>query len=489
MIFPMCRSLSILLLIFLSGLLRGLTIEGYSATSNDRFANDPSFIANSFDLSGVAISSDGKWATMISPNVFLTANHYTPGTGQTLTFYQTNDPSGPSVTRTVNSTQLRIGSSDLRLVTLDIPLPEGYTFYTVETRPINNYWGQYGNEEHFHLGRSPGNYATSRDIGVGKNVVDIRYSNRVISSPQASGPAIECKKDSGNDAIPYETYAVGGDSGAPLMIDNNGTLKLIGISWYQTTTTEDEVTSPYSTGFSPVGDYHDDIDDFLDDYSLPFQPLAPENFAAIRISDTQINLSWTDASEVETDYNLTRAESADGPWTEIASISADSESYQDLSASDTDLYYRLVARNLKDITSYSDSDGVEISVLTPYSIWAAQYDWQGADQSPTGDANNDGIQNLLAYSMNLSPLDTLPTDALPTLEVSTTYIDYSYRINTEATELSYSLISCNDLLDPDWQPVQVNGTTITETIVADRIRIRMQADQLLFPLYFRLQVQ
>jgi len=42
-------------------------IAGYDATENDRFANDPSFIAAAYDLSGV--SHNNRWLTMISPNV------------------------------------------------------------------------------------------------------------------------------------------------------------------------------------------------------------------------------------------------------------------------------------------------------------------------------------------------------------------------------------------------------------------------------------
>jgi hypothetical protein len=106
--------------------LEALTIEGYAANSNDRFANHPDFIAKDFNLSGVAISSDGRWATLIAPNVFLTAHHFPPAVGQTITFYATNDPAGPSVTRTVAALRQRIGSSDLYLCTLASPVPEGY---------------------------------------------------------------------------------------------------------------------------------------------------------------------------------------------------------------------------------------------------------------------------------------------------------------------------------------------------------------------------
>jgi len=58
-----------------------INITGYSSTTNDRYRNDPSFIAAGFDLSGITIAdenpgldtsdTDGRWLTMIRPNVFL----------------------------------------------------------------------------------------------------------------------------------------------------------------------------------------------------------------------------------------------------------------------------------------------------------------------------------------------------------------------------------------------------------------------------------
>ncbi len=78
-----------------------LLVRGYSAgTANfyDRFNNSPQFIGNPFDWSGIGRSAGGRWGTMVSANYFLSAAHFAPGAGETLTFYGTNDLNGPSQT-------------------------------------------------------------------------------------------------------------------------------------------------------------------------------------------------------------------------------------------------------------------------------------------------------------------------------------------------------------------------------------------------------
>ena len=46
--------------------LLAIQIDGFSSATNDRFANNSSFVADAFDLSGVGISNNGRWATMVS---------------------------------------------------------------------------------------------------------------------------------------------------------------------------------------------------------------------------------------------------------------------------------------------------------------------------------------------------------------------------------------------------------------------------------------
>jgi hypothetical protein len=75
-------------------------------------------------------------------------------------------------------------------------------------------------------------------------------------------------------------------------------------------------------------------------------PSAPTNLNASAVSSSQIDLIWNDNSGSETSYIVDRALSSSGPWSQIASLAANSTSYSDtgLSASTT-YYYRVRAAN------------------------------------------------------------------------------------------------------------------------------------------------
>ncbi len=70
--------------------LPALSLQSYSAASHHRFADDPAFIGNDYDWSGVAY--DGDWFTRISDTYYVTAWH-ARAIGPA-TFYETNDPLG-----------------------------------------------------------------------------------------------------------------------------------------------------------------------------------------------------------------------------------------------------------------------------------------------------------------------------------------------------------------------------------------------------------
>ncbi|MFU8848020.1 MAG: hypothetical protein ACNA77_04805 [Opitutales bacterium] len=121
-----------------SALMHGaILIDNFSSATNDRFANDPQFIANSYNLSGIAIANDGRWVTMISENVFLSAHHFFPADGTSVTFYGSNDPAGINTTRVIQKSE-RIGSSDIRIGTLDAGLGSGFSFYDFATQNTSN---------------------------------------------------------------------------------------------------------------------------------------------------------------------------------------------------------------------------------------------------------------------------------------------------------------------------------------------------------------
>lgn len=251
-------------------------IDGYSAAANDRFADNEAFIASGLDLSGVAISDSGKWLTMVSPNVFITANHYKPTSGNLVTFYATNDPAGGSVRRTVGATSLSIGDTDLWLGTLSEPLPVGYGFYDFARQAITNTntdanGKSAANSESFInspyyladaylFGRSPVNYSVSQDMAVGRNRIDGFQVSRTVDT-QGTGAALETALDDKTQTnyLTHELKFQSGDSGGPMFVGFEGNLVLVGINWYLLSAGE----TPVSNGLTYVGNYATAIDAFI----------------------------------------------------------------------------------------------------------------------------------------------------------------------------------------------------------------------------------
>lgn len=75
---------------------------------------------------------------MVSENIFLSANHYFPVNGTSVSFYTSNDPSGGHVTRSIQSSP-RIGTSDLRIGTLNAGQGSGFNFYNFATENIASF--------------------------------------------------------------------------------------------------------------------------------------------------------------------------------------------------------------------------------------------------------------------------------------------------------------------------------------------------------------
>jgi hypothetical protein len=247
-----------------------IQIADFSAATNDRFDNDASFIANSYNLSGVALANQGsgRWLTMVSENVFLSSNHYFPSNGTSATFYQGNDPSGTSVLRTIQKSQ-RVASSDIRIGTLNAGLGGEFSFYDFATDDISDTLSfinsPYFESDAYMFGLSSTSYTVSQDMAVGRNKLD-RWSNS-ITAGGTSDVAIAANVDSSGDTnyLTYEAFLQIGDSGAPMMVDTgSGALTIVGMNWFKGTDGGTDVN-----GFSYVGNYDVEIQNYIDANPVP----------------------------------------------------------------------------------------------------------------------------------------------------------------------------------------------------------------------------
>lgn len=275
-------AMSLLLLgIALSGSTHALDIDSFDTDENDRFENDASFILNDYDLSGVGKTAGGRWGSLVSENVFISAFHFPAPIGSVLRFYETNDPASASITRVVTAAE-QISGSDIWIGVLNDPVPAGYAIYEFATETIvteaDFLASAYNGQSAFLIGQSPDSYTTTQDVAAGRNVLD--GWDESFSQFGATGPAITSDIGGGSD-VTYEAGLVNGDSGAPLFVDldtddADDTLRLVATNWY---IGFDDNDVQNLNGFAYLGNYSTQIQNYIDANAVP----EPSGFAALAI--------------------------------------------------------------------------------------------------------------------------------------------------------------------------------------------------------------
>jgi hypothetical protein len=80
--------------------------------------------------------------------------------------------------------------------------------------------------------------------------------------------------------------------------------------------------------------------------STPSFPLAPSNLIATAVSDTQVDLTWTDNSNNETGFVIERSPNGSNTWTQVGDVGPDTSTFSDTTAPDgSRSYYRVYAYN------------------------------------------------------------------------------------------------------------------------------------------------
>ena len=145
----------------------------------------------------------------------------------------------------------------------------------------------------------------------------------------------------------------------------------------------------------------------------PLQP--PSNLSATVISGSQINLSWTDASNNEDGFKVERKLGAGGTYALIATLGANVQSYSNTGlAESTTFYYRIFAYNTVGNSGYSnETNATTKDVTAPAAPTAAQIVPSGwTNQNTfnitwTNPSDPSGIAKLWYI------IDTIPTVSSP----------------------------------------------------------------------------
>ncbi|MGJ8726515.1 MAG: PEP-CTERM sorting domain-containing protein [Roseibacillus sp.] len=255
-------------------------IDSFSAATNDRFANDPSFIGSAFDFSGIGrtTQNNGRWATLIADNVYITANHFRASGA--VTFYEQDN-----TTSHVRSFAggMRIGSTDFYLGYFATPLPTTIARYDFTTIPINTPEFPVplpGPEFAYTVGLTPstGGYANNdlTNMAVGENRVEYYQADSDLTN--GAGTVIATtdsvytiQNEPTDPGFTYETHesaANGGDSGSPLLVVDGGELVLWGVAGGEGSINLAGGTRDLSV-YSYTGNYATEIQDFIDINLVP----------------------------------------------------------------------------------------------------------------------------------------------------------------------------------------------------------------------------
>ncbi len=179
--------------------------------------DNKAFIGAGFDFSGV--STSGPWATMISPQYFITAYHWSANYSPTLTFYEGNSTATGGHTYNVDTSFRVYATYDgqpadvcIGRLTAPIPASDHIAYYPVLALPnVSDY-----------VGMSIYNYGNPNLVG--RNVIS---QVEPYAEAGENGWGMFYNYDVPGVG-PDETYLIGGDSGGPSFAVVNGKLALLG---------------------------------------------------------------------------------------------------------------------------------------------------------------------------------------------------------------------------------------------------------------------
>ena len=176
-----------------------------------------------------------------------------------------------------------------------------------------------------------------------------------------------------------------------------------GGTWNQIDTVAANTTTYSNIGLTELTNYHYRVCAYKtvvnspysneDDATTPFE--APSSLDASTFSATEIDLTWTDNSNIETGFSIQKAPAPGGPFAEITTVGANITAYRDSGLpNSTSYYYRIRAYNGGDNSSFSNvADATTLAAdapsgLTATAVSASQIDLVWDDNS----ANEDGFR-------------------------------------------------------------------------------------------------
>lgn len=180
-------------------------------------------------------------------------------------------------------------------------------------------------------------------------------------------------------------------------------------------------------------------------------PSAPGGGSASSSSSTQVNLNWTDNSNNETGFRIERKTTAGGTYAQIATVGANTTSWQDTTVSGgTTYYYRIRANNLAGDSSYT----AEFSLTTPVTATPQEMEIVYFEYQP--DANDFDDQQIKLKAMRQPDGKIYLTD-----EAGDDGYTHYYTINGSVNRVDARQLSQNPVPSRRWIHLVKFVTSVT----------------------------
>jgi hypothetical protein len=155
-------------------------------------------------------------------------------------------------------------------------------------------------------------------------------------------------------------------------------------------------------------------------------------------------------------------------WTTLANLPQGSTTFIDSSpVAGGSCEYRVRARAGDYSSAWSPIATATLPDNSPYRVWAATIDWQGADSAPLADANQDGISNYLSFVFGGDPLAASSQHhRLPTVTQGSANGQpmLSFSFNRARADIDYHVEVSTSLAPDDWHTETTNPGTVGERV-------------------------
>jgi len=184
-------------------------------------------------------------------------------------------------------------------------------------------------------------------------------------------------------------------------------------------------------------------------------PMAPTNLVASVISSSQINLSWTDNSNNETNFKIER-KTDQSNFTELVTVNANTTEYFDSNLIDgTNYFYRICAINIAGNSGYSNEISRITQLNSPTELSAIYsgansvlLNWKDNSQSETGFKIE--RKSLIMFYFQIAEVN----------ENTTSYVDTNF---SGVGEFGYRVMAFNNIINSEYS----DEAWITVTDITD----------------------